>query len=110
MVQRRHSILLDATAKAIAHYEVRALSKLFHESWDVSKIIAIIGIAHDNELAPSRRNPAHQGISVTACRHMRDACAQPFSDLDRAVGAAVIGDDHLSRNIRIAQCPLSFSD
>src|SRR5208337_391329 len=64
-MQSWHRAPLNASAEAVAHDEVRAPAQLLHEARDVAKVVAVVGIPHDDELATRSRDPAHQGVAVS---------------------------------------------
>src|SRR5262249_17451428 len=73
--------------------QVEAFPKLVHELGDLPKIVAIVGVPHDDELPPRSRYASHERIAVTLLRHGNDAGPQPGGNGLRAVGTAIVGHD-----------------
>ena len=60
--------------------------------WNLAKIVAVVGVAHDNESTASDSNACHQSVAVPFGRDFDDARSQPLSDGSGLIGAAVVGD------------------
>ena len=110
LVQRRHRPGRDPAPEAVAHHQVRALAQFVNERHQVGEIVAVVGVAHDHVFAVGGDDPAHQGVAVTlvADRYHPGAGAggQPLT----AVGAAVIGDQHLAADTAFGQESNSLAD
>jgi hypothetical protein len=62
------------------------------------EIVAAVGVAY-NHIGASRRLYASQKCGpVTAPRYMNDSGSVRFRDCDRAIGAAVVGNENLAGN------------
>ena len=95
-VQRRHGAGLDAAREAIAHDQFGAVAQPRHEGVERGEIIAVVGVAHDDVAAAGRGDAAEQRRAVALCGDRHDARAERVGDLLRAVGAAIVGDQHLA--------------
>ena len=95
-MQRRHRSGFDAAFEAIAHDQIRAVAQFFQERLQRIEVVTIVGIAHDN-VSPARGgNSGYQGGAVAAGRHIDNPCSELAGNALGAVGAAVVGDDHLA--------------
>ena len=70
---------------------------------EAGEVVAVVGIAHDDEAAARGPDPAVQRVAVALLGDRHDARACPFGDLLRAVGAAVVGDRRPRRRSRPAR-------
>jgi hypothetical protein len=55
-MQQGHCAGRDAAGKAVSHYEIGAVAQSGDEGIEVRKIIGAVGVAHDDEASPRRRN------------------------------------------------------
>jgi hypothetical protein len=110
LMQRRHRALLNASAEAVAHDEVRAPAQLLHEARDVAKIVAVVGIPHNDELAARSCDSAHQGVAVSLGLDADNAGSELLGDFDRTVGAAVVGHNDLARDVGIRNRKLRLAN
>ena len=74
-VQERHGAGRDAALEAVAHDQIAAVAQFRHEGLQAGKIVAVVGVAHDDETAPRRRD-AGRGVPPVAAfarppRHAR---------------------------------------
>jgi len=60
-----------------------------------AEVVTVVAVAHDDIPAARGLDAANQRRAITARRDIDDTCTAPNGDLLRAVGAAVIGDQHL---------------
>ena len=95
-VQKRHGAGRDAAGEAVAHDEVAAVPQLRHERVEAGEIVAVVGVADDDETAPCRRDAGPQRRAIAALRHRDDAGAARQRIFHRAVGRAVVGDQDLA--------------
>jgi len=109
-VQHRHGAGLDAAPETVAHHQLRPVAQARHEGVERAEIVAVVGVAHDDEAATGGGDAAQQGSSVTLLRDRHDARAHPARDLLRAVGAAVVGDQHLARDTGALEETLRLAD
>src|SRR5260370_3430434 len=63
-VRRRHGVWLYASLKPVPHDQVGACAQFFNKLGGVSEIIAVIGIPHDDEPAPSGGDASLQSVAV----------------------------------------------
>jgi hypothetical protein len=73
-----------------------AFAELFDKLWDLEKVVAVVRISHDDKPAACGGNAAHQSISVSFVLNVDYACSQTGSDILRAVGAAIVGNNYLT--------------
>ena len=95
-MQRRHGARLDAAAIAIAHDELITGAQLSDKGVQPAEVIAVIAVAHNHEFATCRANAAKQSAAISPLGDMNHPGAVCLGDRLRAVGAAVVGDDHLA--------------
>ena len=83
---------------------------MLHEARDVAKVVAVVGISHDDELATGSGDAAHQGVAVSLGGNAHNAGSQLLGDFDRTVGAAVVGHDNLARDVGVRNRALRLAD
>src|ERR1700710_1639754 len=71
-MQKRHRSTLGAAAKPMADDHRIAGAQTIDERIELRKIVAIIGVCHDNKLSMGRGNSTHQRIAVTLLRDGHD--------------------------------------
>src|SRR5216683_3645197 len=103
-VEWRHGAGFDAAAEAVAHDDVVAFPQFFHESRHVAEVIAVVGVAHDDECAMRGRNAGAQRGSITALRYADHTRSVLLGNLDRAVRRSVVGDDDFAGKACLAEC------
>src|SRR6185437_5183414 len=86
-----------------ALHQVVALAELGEEGRNLAEVVAVIGVAHDDVLAPGGRDAPHQRAPIPFFRDRHDARAEGRRDFLRSVGAAIVGDDHLARDAVLAE-------
>ena len=91
-VQERHGAGRDAAGKAVAHHEVGAFAQLGEKQLEAGEIVAVVGVAHDDEAAARRGDPGPQRRAVAALGHRDDAGAARQRIFHRAVARAVVRD------------------
>src|SRR5579863_558164 len=64
-VQERHGAGLDSPPKAISHHEIGAIAQFGHELFDSSKIVAAVGITHNDMATASRADAAQKRTAIT---------------------------------------------
>ena len=96
-----HRARLDATHEAVAHHEVVAVAQPFDQRSDRLEVVAVVGVAHDDQASPRGVDAPDQGAAVALPRYLHDSDAQLLGDQLRAVGAAVVGDDDLRRQTEL---------
>src|SRR4030095_8194608 len=76
--------------------DVESFAEFLHELWNFEKIIAVVGIAHDDIFPSSRQNSAHQSTAVSSLSHVDQAGAELCRDSLTSVGASIVGNDNFS--------------
>src|SRR6266851_4216767 len=109
-MQPWHRPWLDASREAVADNKVITSAKAFDERPDLAEVVAVVGVAHDDEFAIRRLDAADERRAVALTRHIDDARTQLSCDDRRTVGAAVVGDDHLGRDPKLLGRTLRFLD
>src|SRR6185437_667963 len=89
--------------KAATLHEVIPFAKLRQESGDLSEVVAVVGVAHHHVATARRSDSAHQRASVTLLGNWDDTRAKRGRDFLRPVRASIVGDDHLARDLMLAQ-------
>ena len=92
-----------AGRKAAALDEFAAPSQFLDESGHVTEVVTVVRIAHDDVTSMRRADTAHQRVSIATQRNGNHTGAQCLGQLYRAVGAAVVRNDHFPRNTRLLQ-------
>src|SRR5687768_2298487 len=95
-VQRGHRPPPDAALEPVAHHQQVALAQLVHERVEVAEVVAVIGIAHDDEPAACHRDAGSERRTVTALGHCYDAGARGPREPGRLVRGAVVGNQNFS--------------
>ena len=90
--------------------QVITFAQLFEEARNLLEVITAVGIAHDDEAAAGGGDAAHQGAAITARRNIDYSRTESRRDVERTVGAAVVGDDNFPRDVVFANRPLRFLD
>src|SRR5271166_2976567 len=90
-VQFWHRARPNPAPKPIPHYKIVARAQVLDERLELAEVVAVIAIAHDNELTKRALNTSSQRTSVTACFHEDYARTVGARDGLRPVRAAVIG-------------------
>jgi hypothetical protein len=78
--------------------EVVPLAQLVDELRDLEEIVAVVGVAHKDELAARGGDPAHERVAVALLGDGHDARPEVFGELLRTVRGAVVRDDDLTTN------------
>src|SRR5438876_7581241 len=65
LVQPRHGAGLDTSFKSVSHHQLVTLAPASDKVGHFGKVVAVIGIAHDDKFALGFLNPLSQGIAVT---------------------------------------------
>ena len=99
-VEERHRVAVDRPLEARADDEVVSLLELVDERRELLQRVGLVGVAHDDVLAARFCEAREVGAPVAAPRLGDDARAVRGGDLRRAVGRAVVDDDHLTGSSR----------
>ena len=81
-----------------------------HEFLDSSKIVAAVGITHDDMATASCADAAQKRTAITLALNMHDARAQSGCDGARIVAAAIVGDQHFAANCAGREKSLGLAD
>ena len=95
-VEQGHRSRLDAAGEPVAQHEVVAVLELADEVVDPAEVVRGVGVAHHDVPAASGVDAAAECRSVAALADAHDPGAELLGDPVRAVGAAVVGYDHLT--------------
>ena len=101
-VQERHRVAVDRPLEARAHDEVVTLLEPVDERRELLERIRLVGVAHDDVLAPRLLEAGQIRAAVAAAKLGDDACPVLRGDLGRAVFRAVVDDEDLARAPRAA--------
>src|SRR6185369_13523830 len=69
-VQPGHRIPLDTSFETVTHHQVETVTQLVEERTEVTEVVAVVGVPHDDRTAAGCLNPAEQGTAVTFFGHM----------------------------------------
>ncbi len=67
----------------------------------MTKVVAVVGISHDDVLTGSGGDASHQRTAISFGRHMNYLGSKPLGDLDRFIRAPVVGNNNFAGDIRI---------
>src|SRR6516165_5310866 len=105
-MERWHCACFDTTNKTVTKNKIISSFELFNEAIKCYEIIAIVGIADDHEFAACCFDSRFQCIPIATLGSGHDSCAKRFGDLLRAISAAIVSDDNLSREALSRQIAL----
>src|SRR5204862_3930119 len=77
---------------------------------DVEKVVAVVGVAHDDVGAACGVDAAHQGVAVAFFFDVNHASAQAAGYFGGTIGRAVVGDEDFAVDVGVAQGALGFFD
>src|SRR5215472_2245207 len=100
-MQRRHGARLDGAAagrKPAPLREVVASPKSFDKSGEFGEIVAVVGVAHDDERAARGGNSTAQRVAVALQWDIDHPSAELTRDVLRAISAPVVGNDDFTTN------------
>ena len=109
----RHGSWHDGAAAgrhATAHDKIVTLVEIGDEGFDAGKVIAVIGISHEDPLAGRRFNATAERVAVSFARDVNDAGTFADGDVLRAIRAAIVGDDDFTLDSRFADGFPGFPD
>ena len=86
----------DRALEPAAHAEILAVHELLDQRHRLAKVVRAVGVGHDDETAAGRDNPTDQGVAIALVHDHDNTGAEPLGLGPAAVGAAVVGDDHLA--------------
>jgi hypothetical protein len=78
------------------HDQHVTVAQLGDERVEVPEVVGVVGVADDDESAPSRLDTARDRRPVTTTVDLHDASAGGFGELRGAVVGAVVRDQHLA--------------
>ncbi len=93
----RHRLAVDRAFEARAHHQVVAGSEALDERREVRHRVGLVGVSHDDVLAPGDREPREVRAAVAGPFLAHDGRAVVCGDLGGAVGRGVVDDDHLAQ-------------
>ena len=67
------------------------------------EVVALIRVTHDDKFSASGGDPTAKRTSIIGRRDALDPSTRRHRDRDRSVSAAIVGNDHLTEETRIAQ-------
>ena len=71
-------------------HQVVSFAQFSQESGNFQKIIAAVGVTHDDEFAASGSDTSHQSVAVSFRENVDQTRSQLDSDFNRSVVAAVV--------------------
>jgi hypothetical protein len=95
-VRPGHRTLVDAAVEPRAEDEVAAVLERVHELPELAQWIRAVGVSHHHVLTAGVRKPREVGAPVAALGLPDHDRSVRGGDLRRAVGRAVVDDDHLA--------------
>src|ERR1035441_9217110 len=97
----RHRTFLDATGEAVAHHQVITDAHALEDRWNLCKVVALVGVTHDDVASRRRSHAATYGGAVPGLIHGHHLGAVCEGDLLRSVGAAVVSDEDLRADVQL---------
>src|SRR5712691_5171450 len=64
LVQGFHSARFDPAFETVAHHELIAGAQLFHERSEISKVVTVISVSHDDVLTSRGSDSAQQRAAI----------------------------------------------
>ena len=95
-VQRRHRVLFNTTTKPITHHEISAFPQLLKETRNVTEVVAVVCVGHDDVLTGRSADAPPERTAVSSFLNMYDFGSEPLCNHDRTVGASVVCDNDLA--------------
>ena len=102
-MQQRHRARFDFAFEPVPQHKFIALAQLRQKRPEVTKIIAAVRIAHDDEASVGGQNASPQRGAIAADRDFNDARTRSQRDVSRAIGASVICDNDFARDARLLE-------
>src|SRR4051812_44023796 len=90
-MQRRHGAGLDAARKTVAHHQRITLPEFLDEALEKRKIVAIVGVAHDDVASVRSGDSGGERRAVATPRHRNYARTGALGNLARTVARAIVG-------------------
>ncbi len=106
----RHCTFFDATAEAISHNEVVTGPPFFYEFGCLGKVVTVIGVTSDNEVAAGLLDSLPEGAAVSLYGGVNDPSSMRLSDLGGAIGRTVVGDDDFAMDPVVTKSTQSLVD
>ena len=97
------SIVPAAGWQPAALHEVVPVAELLDELRHLQEVVAVVGIAHDDELAPRGGDAAYECVAVAPGGHLDDARPHAPCNVLRAIRASVVRHDDLAGGAAGAQ-------
>ncbi len=101
-MQGWHGTRGNAAAKTITHHQVDAGTQPLDIRREIGKIVAVVGVTHDDELALRGLHASHQRGAITGRRRMDNARPGACRHLNRSVGGSIVCHQHFPMNTRPA--------
>ena len=109
-MQPRHGVRRDAAHETVSDHKIRSHLERRHERGEITEIIAVVRIAHDDVAAPGSTDSALEGASIPTLRHRDHPRTQLSGDLDRTVRTAVIGHHDLASERGLLEIAMRLLD
>src|SRR5690348_9307136 len=90
LVRAWHRTSLDPTSKAVTHDKFISGAPLLNELGHLCKVVAVVGIPHDYELAVRSCDAGTESVTVSLDGDVHYARAVPLRDFDGAVRGPVV--------------------
>ena len=76
----------------------------------MSKVVAIVGVAHQDVFTGGSRDAAHESVAVSLGPDPHHPRPQPLRNFDRTIGASIVGNDDLASDAGLIKRLLGFPD
>ena len=101
---------LDAASESISHDEVGSATKCFDEWAQVREVVAVIGVAHDDELALGVGDAGGECSAVSPNRNIDDTSTFGSGNVLRTISASVVCDHDLAIDAQTFDRRLCLAD
>ena len=74
----------------------------------MAEVVTVVGVRHQHILSACGHDAAFQRVAVALLLYVNNAGAFGECDLHRAVGRAIVGNDHFARDTGFAQAAIAL--
>jgi hypothetical protein len=102
-VQSWHRVRCDSTPETVSYDQIVTLAKFFNKGKQGRKIVTLVRVSHDHIFSVRRVDSCRQSRAIATGRRAYSSSVQVISDLDGAIGAAIIGHNNFSGDAVLLQ-------
>src|SRR5437870_8864893 len=93
-VKGLHGARSDSTLEAVTHHELITVAQLRQKRSQIRKVVAVIGVSHDDVLTSRGCDSSQQGAAVAFSGNVNYASSDFRRDGLRSVRAAIVRNQH----------------